>query len=267
LLTLTTPDPSQQVARKVPIFLTAKLFAYNTLLYLPFAWTALGAGGAHILAPPAGPWLADWLEATLGMAIPPPPAILSAAVEVFHHADFAAALGSVCSWLSAGMFLMLSFRVNRAAARWWEAHSRLGAVHSECRSLLAAAQMYVRDPRLCADVGVDLLALARALQYQLARAPQAHWDAYFPRVLSAPGTLAPAAAVAALDDAGGGGAQACPAALLRRAPRDRPFLLVHRVSLRLGHALERGEVGSNAQKSWNEHKACARMHRCSVSAQ
>ena len=187
-------NQASQVQRRLPMVLTAKLFAYNVILYTPFAWTALADDGdpASRTSMSASMWLPHWVEGALGTGIPAPPAAVAAAVEFLHHPDCAAALGSVTSWLAAGMFLMLSFRVNRAAGRWWEAHSRLGAVHSECRSLLASTQMYVRSPRLCADVGVDLHALVRALQYQLARAPEAHWRAYFPRVLSAPGTFAPA---------------------------------------------------------------------------
>jgi predicted membrane chloride channel (bestrophin family) len=95
--------------------------------------------GTNLLGGPAGG--ADWVgDAST--------AVLDRATEVaFHVQEHANLMTASTSFVSTALFLMLSFRVNRASARWWEGRTVFGRVHAHVRSLSQSSMCYVREPR------------------------------------------------------------------------------------------------------------------------
>eukprot|EP00929_Paragymnodinium_shiwhaense_P043188 TRINITY_DN22243_c0_g1_i4.p1 TRINITY_DN22243_c0_g1~~TRINITY_DN22243_c0_g1_i4.p1 ORF type:complete len:376 (-),score=66.07 TRINITY_DN22243_c0_g1_i4:72-1199(-) len=74
--------------------------------------------------------------------------------------------GSV-GFLATALFLLLSFRVNRASDRWHEGSRLYADVMGSLKALTFESQVYSKDRRFAVDVGVLSYAYARAVEMHL----------------------------------------------------------------------------------------------------
>ena len=249
------------IARRGPLVMCAKLAMYNTVLYVAYGWVSFHkyfnfADHAERLSwrqQPSGFTEAIW--SYIIPVLPPPPTVLSEAVDAWL--TVVPAIDSVSASLSAGMFLMLSFRINRATARWWEAHTVQGDLHTDCRALVTSIQMYVKCARSRAELAIHTYAIARGVEFDLCDHPEDAWVSNFAgdsgllsplnslQPLSKGGiglateaatTKATVPAVASAED------ESVAHRLLLRTPRHRPFFIIDSVSLRLGQLFDTGAV-------------------------
>ncbi len=242
------------LVRSMPVKLTLKLLGYNFLVSLPLVWVS----AAQQTTPP--PALFDSLlqflpthmsESEIFQSVPLPPVFLIEISDFLQDHSTISALASINSWLAAGMFLMLSFRINRATSRWWEANSLAASFHTDSYSLFSGVRMYVKDARQQAQYGLEIVAIVRSLQYQLCDFDEERWRQYFSMLL-VDTTRADAAASLPLP----------PSHLyekfISKAPRFRTHFLMSELSANLGHCFDHGGIPAGIRA------LCQLKHRLEV---
>ena len=70
-------------------------------------------------------------------------------------------------FLTSAIFLMLSFRVNRAMARWWDGRNHFAELQAEVESFVTATHTYVIRRDVAQQLSITALSIARAAEYGL----------------------------------------------------------------------------------------------------
>jgi predicted membrane chloride channel (bestrophin family) len=200
-------------ARKVPLKVTGALGLYNCLVAAPMIAEHAGVAPAWVLE------MTGWLV----------------------QDSTRLACGALTSLLAGGMFLMLSFRLNRAVSRWWEAHTLVTALHSDCATLLTSIQMYVPEIRAQTEFGILTYAIARATEYQLTNVPEQHWRRYFAALFPSPAQAASCSATPVASDHEAISSELT-LKLCARPVRERQAWLLHRLGIELGTCFDAGGV-------------------------
>lgn len=86
---------------------------------------------------------------------------------VEHLCTHANAMTGCTSFLATALFLMLSFRINRATARWWEGRRLFGDLLGEVRGLLQALRVYVKPMDTTQDISRMVFCYSRAVEFHL----------------------------------------------------------------------------------------------------
>lgn len=136
--------------RRLPLRLSFYHGLYSSALTVPFVW-------AHYYGP------SDHVVTQL----------------VEHLADHSDTFQGCTSFLATALFLMLSFRINRATARWWEGRKVYGDLVGNLRNLSQASQVYLKDKDAVADVVVWTYAYARSVEFHLRDLPAERQRAFF----------------------------------------------------------------------------------------
>lgn len=87
------------------------------------------------------------------------------------------------SFLATALFLMLSFRINRAISRWWEARSLFAELQGELRALAQSSQVYCNNNAVATDVGMLLYAYSRASEMRLRNHNDEIWRPQLSQIL------------------------------------------------------------------------------------
>jgi predicted membrane chloride channel (bestrophin family) len=247
------------LSRRLPVLLSLRLLAYNVALVLPFTWVISSHShllSSHLIAPgtslsttaplflPIPSVLSNALSLpeTLHALFEAPPLWLIQSVEFLLDPASITAFSSLTSWLGAGMFLMLSFRINRATTRWWDALTRFYSLTVEIKSLMSGVHMWVKNDRQCADIGLLLFATLRSVEFQLYSYTDSQWSAYFTPLLRASQQTQgvqvlenPAQNAQFSDTHSVHG-------LVQHPAEDRPFVLTNCVALRLGYIFDQNQI-------------------------
>eukprot|EP00941_MAST-03F_sp_MAST-3F-sp1_P001656 g1656.t1 len=80
------------------------------------------------------------------------------------------------SFLATALFLMLSFRVNRASERWWEGRTRFGHAIGHARSLAQSSLCYIKNKENTREIAALSCALVRSLEFDLRQRKYEEWE-------------------------------------------------------------------------------------------
>ncbi|CAE7747305.1 unnamed protein product [Symbiodinium pilosum] len=121
-------------------------------------------------------------------------------------------------FLATALFMTLSFRMNRAASRWWKGRELCADLLSNARSLSQEAKLCCSDKAYATEISLLGYAFVRAAEFHVRLEPNERFVEAFENLLRKP----------ILED-------------LLRAPH-RPYFLTQRLTLRLADAYDAGHT-------------------------
>ncbi|CAJ1328475.1 unnamed protein product [Effrenium voratum] len=119
-------------------------------------------------------------------------------------------------FLATALFMTLSFRINRAASRWWHGREVWARLLGQCRALSQTTQLSITDKAMASELSMLGYAFVRAAEFHVRAEPDERFTEAF-------GALLPPEELQGL----------------LRAPH-RPFFLSERLSARLADAYDLG---------------------------